>query len=373
MLTLTLGLILIVIFFRVRCFNVYTIFLFLILVLCFRSIKIIHFYIMFELRVIPIFFIIFHQGTQFERFQAAFYLFFYTLTSSVPLLIWILHENNYLTEIWVISELKLFFVNGEGVLSVLAALAFLVKLPLYFLHSWLPKAHVEAPVHGSIVLAGVILKIGVYGLIKISYFYGVYLKKEILIALALTGALLSRISRLHSSDIKILIALSSVRHMSFVARAIIFVMNNSLLRAVIISISHGFVSSNLFYTLNCYYERRKSRRIFMNKTSNFSWRISFIIFILVIRNFSSPPYVRFVGEIFIINLLFNADFLLLATLIIYIIIRTMYSLIFFFSFKSSKNKINNCKEDATVIEWLLIVVMMFPSFLLIFLIQLINY
>ena len=147
--------------------------LLLILVFCFCTSNMIIFYMCFEFTIIPTLSLIIGWGYQPERLKAGFYFVFYTITASLPLL-------GVISYMWFdayrINLCLLSFGVGSGspqllsVLWVLSALAFLVKIPIYFFHLWLPKAHVEAPLAGSIILAGVLLKLGVYGLFL---FYGV--------------------------------------------------------------------------------------------------------------------------------------------------------------------------------------------------------
>uniref|UniRef100_UPI0038927286 proton-conducting transporter transmembrane domain-containing protein n=1 Tax=Pseudomonas aeruginosa TaxID=287 RepID=UPI0038927286 len=129
-----------------------------------------------------------------------------------------------------------------------------------------PKAHVEAPVYGSIILAGVILKLGTYGLIKLVL--TTYIIKLICAELSVIFIYFSFISGmvcLLSRDLKVLIAFSSVRHITFLVSCINVVNIESRDALLINAISHGFISSNLFFVLNVIYERSKRRRIFLSK------------------------------------------------------------------------------------------------------------
>lgn len=330
-------------------------FLIIILILTFLRNKIVLFYIFFELRIAPIFMIIFYKGKQYERMKAGVYLIVYTLIASFPFLFYILNLEDR-RMIWSINELII--SKNHSLLLLFSYLAFLTKLPVFFLHLWLPKAHVEAPVYGSIILAGVILKLGTFGLIKLVL--TTYIVKLIYIELSVIFIYFSFISGmicLFSRDLKVLIAFSSVRHITFLVSCINVINIESRGALLINAISHGFISSNLFFVLNVIYERSKRRRIFLSKR----WLliINSWILLLCISNFSAPPFIRFFREILLLFNFLSLRELLLLFLIAYLIVSTIYSLYVFYCIKT--NKMFFLRKTLEVKEWKITILLIILS------------
>lgn len=297
-------------FFNLFMFNL----LFLLgrLFLAFSSLDILYFYVFFEIRILPVLIIIIGWGYQPERIQAGIYLIFYTLCVSLPLLLGIfyVYKNFFSFRFIFFSDLNLL------VLYFLLILAFLVKMPIFIVHLWLPKAHVEGPVSRSIILAGVILKLGGYGLMRvIKLIVLVSLKINFFwIILSLIGGRLIRLICLHLIDMKLLIAYSSVVHMALVIGGIMTLTYFGFRGRLILIIGHGLCSSGLFALVNLIYERLGSRRLLINKgLINLLPNLSLWWFLLLRSNIAAPPSINLFGEI---------------TLIIRIISWSRYSIIF---------------------------------------------
>lgn len=201
--------------FYYKFFNFVVLIILISLILFFSSSNIFLFYLFFELRLIPVLLLILGWGYQPERLQAGLYLFFYTLLASLPILvsIFILYENFFTLRFEILK-----FINiKSGYLFIFICSVFFVKIPIFFLHLWLPKAHVEAPVSGSIILAGVILKLGGYGLIRVLPIFTLLIQKiSILFSISLVGGVIVSFICIRQRDIKSLVAYSSVSHIGIV-------------------------------------------------------------------------------------------------------------------------------------------------------------
>ena len=319
---------LIYIILRVLVKSVNILILYFILVMAFSRLYFLQFYIFFELSLIPIFIIIFGEGKSFERIEAGVYLFIYTLFFSIPLLI-----------CFGVS-LNLTFLNsrhlGASIFYLFLFSAFLVKLPVFFLHSWLPKAHVEAPSYGSILLARIILKLGGYGYLKIMI-VGFKVLKVIsthLFILFTVGALISSLMCLYNSDLKIIVALSSVSHISLMIGGLNMGLFESKIRGLAVILAHGFSSSLLFFWLNVAYERSLRRRIFICKHASFCINFRFMIFTAGAINIAAPPFHRFFREVITFLCLVSLSTYRRGIVIFfYIIFRTLYSVYLYYNFK----------------------------------------
>lgn len=298
--------------------------LYLILFLRFRSSSLLIFYIFFEFRLLPIVVIIYGWGYYPERHPASLYIFFYTFSASLPLLIIISSINPYLYQSINISfsRIEILFVFT----------AFLVKLPIFIFHLWLPIAHVEAPVYGSIVLAGIILKLGGYGLIRILQFSPFSILIKLIIAISIVGAALTCITCFFQRDIKSLVALSSVSHMRLIIAAIFSKKLWRLYSSLGIIVAHGLVSSRIFFLVNIMYARSQRRSFYINKGCE-AWASSilFLRFSICACNIAAPPSINFIREIIIVSSIINGSLSNFFLIRIYIFARAIYTIYFFSS------------------------------------------
>nr|QNP09904.1 NADH dehydrogenase subunit 4 [Ochthebius sp. IBE<ESP> RA617] len=309
----------------------YKLFLFMILMLMislfctFSSMNLFIFYLFFEMSLIPTLILIIGWGYQPERIQAGIYLLFYTMMASLPMMVSIFYYYS------IYNSLDFYFLNNCSNFLVYLSmnLVFFVKMPMYFVHLWLPKAHVEAPVSGSMILAGIMLKLGGYGLMRVMkmfLFLGIKIN-YLFIIISLIGGVFISMMCLRQMDIKSLIAYSSVSHMGLVLSGVMTMNYYGMCGSLMMMIAHGLCSSGLFCLANINYERLMSRSLYLNKgLINLMPSMSLWWFLFSACNMSSPPSLNLIGEILLINSLISWSLFTMLCLSLLLFFSAIYSL-----------------------------------------------
>nr|YP_009521272.1 NADH dehydrogenase subunit 4 [Perumytilus purpuratus]AXP84508.1 NADH dehydrogenase subunit 4 [Perumytilus purpuratus] len=261
------------------------------------------FFFFFESCLIPVMLMILFWGYQPERLQAVSYMVIYTSAGAFPFLFGI-SSLVYSGMSDAMNSLTNCFNKEVCFFYWFFLMGFFVKLPMFPFHLWLPKAHVEAPVFGSMILAGVLLKLGGYGLIRFLCVSVVPMESFsfcLLLSASLFGGFLTSMISMVQVDLKSLIAYSSVGHMSLVMFGI---MSNSLVGfygAVVLMIGHGLCSSGLFSLIWIFYNVSGSRSVVLNKGFlKLFPALVLACFVLSIGNMSAPPTASFLGEILLL-------------------------------------------------------------------------
>lgn len=286
----------------------------LLLVITFSVLDVFLFYIFFEAILIPMFLIIGFWGSREKKIRAGYLLFFYTITSSVLMLVGIFYIYSIAGTFCFeqLQNIKFSFLE-QKVLWIFFFLSFATKVPMFPFHIWLPEAHVEAPTVGSVILAGVLLKLGVYGFLRFSLILfpkAFIFFSPLVYCICLIGILFSSFTAIKQTDLKKIIAYSSVAHMNLVILGIFSGNVIGIEAAILQSISHGFISSALFFLIGALYNRYHSRIVHYYSGLVIVMPIYSTFFLFfTMSNIALPGTSNFVGEFLLINGIFQDSFI----------------------------------------------------------------
>lgn len=305
----------------------------LLLMFVFISLDFLLFYLFFEIILIPFFILIGIRGYRKRRIFASYLLFFYTFVGSLLMIlsIIILYVLNETTNILILSFLFRSYTDNL-ILCVLLLISFAIKIPIIPFHIWLPEAHVEASTEGSVLLAGIILKIGFYGIIRFVYPICadvLYIFAPIISILAGLSILYRSYSTLIQIDLKRVIAYSSIAHMNICILGLFSFNVHAITGVFIILIGHAFIPGGLFFVIGFLYNRYNTKLLkYYTGLSMHMPIFTYFFIILILGNISFPGTSNFLGELLILVGLYKVNLLSsIYNVMIGIFICTLYSIL----------------------------------------------
>ena len=280
------------------------------LIITFSILDLIFFYIFFESILIPMFLLIGWWGSRERKIKASYYFFLYTLLGSLFMLLAILHiyvtygTTNY--QILIYTSFNPFL---QKIYWLAFFASFAIKVPMFPFHIWLPEAHVEAPTAGSVLLAGILLKLGSYGFLRFSFplfpIATIYFTPFIY-TLSILAIIYTSLTALRQIDLKRIIAYASVAHMNLILLGMFSLTVQGIEGSILQMLSHGLVSSALFLCIGILYDRYHTRLIiYYGGLAHSMPFLAFILFIYIMANIALPGTSSFVGELLIFVGLFK--------------------------------------------------------------------
>lgn len=351
----------------------------LLLLLVFSVMDLLLFYIFFEAILIPMYLLVGVWGSRERKVRAAYLLFFYTLIGSLCMLVGIIYIYS------VVGTLSLeyllsykFSFNEQYWLWLAFFLSFSSKIPMFPFHIWLPEAHVEAPTVGSVLLAGILLKLGVYGFLRFSLCLFPDLSlffSPLIYLLSILGIIYASLTAIRQTDLKRIIAYSSIAHMNLVTLGIFSFSVIGIEGAILQSISHGFVSGALFFLVGIIYDRYHSRLLsYYGGLVHMMPIFSLLFLIFTMANIALPGTSSFVGEFLLLCGVYQTNSLTAFIAALGVILSGAYSLWLYNRIIFGNLKIHNTiifkdinfREFSILLPLLILVIFVgvYPSFFL---------
>lgn len=304
------------------------------LLITFSTLDLIVFYIFFESVLIPMFLIIGIWGSRERKIKASYYFFIYTLTGSLFMFIAIIHI--YLTT-GTTLYIYLYNYNFDIFYQKLYWLAFFfsfaVKVPILPFHIWLPEAHVEAPTAGSVILAGILLKLGSYGLIRFSlplFPKATIFFTPLVLIFCLISIIYASLTAIRQTDLKRIIAYASVAHMNMIIIGLFSITVEGIEGSLLQMLSHSIVSSALFLCIGILYDRYHSRYIaYYSGLAHTMPLYSLFFLFYIFANISIPGTSSFVGELLILVGIFEENTIIAALAGTSMVLGGAYSLLLY--------------------------------------------
>lgn len=292
-------------FIHIKEYYVCLISLEILLYIIFTTLDILFFYIFFEAILIPFFILIGIYGSRVRKIHASYMLFFYTIAGSILMLFSILYI---FIHTGTLNLQLLWNIEFNSVVTKFLwfsfFLSFSIKVPIFPFHIWLPEAHVEAPTEASVILAAILLKVGIYGFLRVLIpvfpdltFYYI----NLIMLLNIISLFYTSLVTLRQIDIKKIIAYSSVSHMNVCLIGIISFQIHSISGSMLLMLGHGFVSGGLFFLIGILYDRYKTKVLFYySGLVHVMPLFSSILFFFILGNISMPLTSNFIGEFLIL-------------------------------------------------------------------------